>query len=153
MAQPAHSTFGCVCCADMGVKVRQLAAQAQSELKARVSTDGMDQFFGKTSPSPETVTAEVVKVIEQVTVTNQDSQYETLLRLVNEQAAKIGEQQAKLEAASFRIGYLEGQLVNAGAPKQLPDHRSGRSFWGKMTSAVKATFAWPPTQEELSDLK
>lgn len=150
MAQPVHSTFGCVCCADMGVKVRQLAVQAQAELKSRVSTDGMDQFFGKASPSQEPVTAEVVEVVQQVTVSSQDSQYEALLRLVNEQATRLEEQQAKLEAASFRIGYLEGQLINA--PKQLPDHQS-RSIWSKMRSAWKATFAWPPTPEEMAVLK
>lgn len=160
MAQAVHSTFGCVCCADMGVKVRQLAAQAQAELKARVSTDGLDQFFGGKAPGDEIVTAEVVEVIEHVVVKSQEplpsEQYETLLRLVNEQSAKLDEQQAKLEAASFRIGYLEGQLENydqGRKTKLLPDYQSGLSIWNKMVSAVKSTFAWPPTPEEIADLK
>ncbi len=151
MAQPAHSTFGCVCCADMGVKVRQLAVQAQAELKARVSTDGMDQFFGDRRRTEEIVTAQVVEVVDKITVSNQDAQYDSLLKLVNEQAARLDAQQAKLEAASFRIGYLEGQLDNT--IKLLPDHQSGRSFWTKVVSAVKSTFAWPPTPDELKDIK
>lgn len=152
MAQPAHSTFGCVCCADMGVKVRQLAAQAQAELKARVSTDGLDQFFGETIKE-DIVTAEVVEVVEQVAVRSHDSQYETLLKLVNEQTQRLEEQQAKLEAASFRIGYLEGQLANGGKGRLLPDYKGGEPIWRKLVSVVKATFAWPPTPEELKDLK
>ncbi len=151
MAQPAHSTFGCVCCADMGVKVRELAVRAQAELKARVSTDGMDQFFGHDRVVQEAVTAEVVEVVEQISVTTQDSQYDSLLKLVNEQAARLDEQQAKLEAASFRIGYLEGQLDST--IKLLPDHQSGRSFWTKIVSTVKSTFAWPPTPDELKEIK
>ncbi|MBX9877281.1 MAG: hypothetical protein K2Y22_02380 [Candidatus Obscuribacterales bacterium] len=160
MAQPAHSTFGCVCCADMGVKVRQLAAQAQAELKARVSTDGLDQFFGSSPVVEEVITAEVVEVIEvvpQVSISSQeskeDSKYDALLKLVNETTARMEEQQAKLEAASFRIGYLEGQLETAMKGRLLPDHQSSKSIWSKLVNSMKATFAWPPTAEELADIK
>ncbi len=156
MAQPAHSTFGCVCCADMGVKVRQLAAQAQAELKARVSTDGLDQFFGSSPVVEEVITAEVVEVIEvvpQATAPSQDSKYDALLKLVNETTARMEEQQAKLEAASFRIGYLEGQLETAMKGRLLPDHQSSKSIWSKLISSMKSTFAWPPTAEELGDIK
>jgi len=164
-----HSTFDCVCCADMGVRVRQLAQEASQALQkankpadGRITMDGLEQVFtADSNPEPENLQVEEANVIEDLVVEPAtevaylSDPHHDLMAIVNDQAAKLNEQQAKLEAASFRIGFLEAQLEtrteHVKELRLLMDYQK-TPVWKKLVRVVQATFAWPPTVEEQKTL-
>ena len=117
----AHWSLNCACCSAMGI-MHNPATPTKSTYNAptennRINTNGFEHIYVKTPLNEqEIVTLETLEtynsqeidgeICEEVcSVTNSNDQ--TLLTVIEDQNRKINEQTAKLEAASYRIGYLE----------------------------------------------
>ncbi len=116
-----HSASGCPCCEDMGVSFKfkpEIAQPATHQAQDRISTAGLDHLYD--DPVEVTVEPEVTSVQQP------PAEFAALSQLVFQQAQTLLEQSGRLEAATYRIGYLEAQLLQKDEElKLLTDGRRG----------------------------
>lgn len=127
----AHWSLDCACCSAMGIR-RRTAAELQAGLQpspgSRVDTAGLDHLYAATrepqdegEPALESYTVEISDSCATASNTTTDS----LLAVIREQNQLLAEKNGKLEAAGYRIGFLEGLIESSQAQINLiPDLRS-----------------------------
>ena len=121
-----HWSLDCACCSAMGIKVRGTTGAPPAAMDAhkqtRISTGGMEDLYFE--PEPVHEIAVEVETIE-VSDSPPGADNTALLAVIRSQSARLTEQAAKLEAAGFRMGYLEGLVAARETElKQLPDLRA-----------------------------
>jgi hypothetical protein len=112
-----HNSAGCDCCSAMGIKFDYAKQAADPQVvKQRLTTQGMEHIY----LSSETVKVEVLEPTAEFESNEQAAglgDIAALQSVMKEQLEQIEEQSLRLEAASYRIGYLEAQLQ--GKDEQL----------------------------------
>lgn len=95
----------------MGVKFDYARPAHQPETaRQRLTTQGMDHIYVSNEPVQVEVVESSVVVDTQIQAALEAPDVEALQAVITEQLEQIDEQTRRLEAASYRIGYLEAQL-------------------------------------------
>ena len=120
-----HSASGCLCCEGMGISVNPqelLRQTGRQQVQERLSTQGLDHIYSE--HVEVTIEAEVAREPAQPVQDLGD-----LSSLVRQQAERLMDQGHRLEAATYRIGYLEAQLHQKDQElKLLTVSRQGKWF-------------------------
>jgi hypothetical protein len=109
-----HTSSGCACCEGMGSAYTRpiFERDRPAQKEARVDTLGMEHLY------------EAVEVVETAVVAQ-----EVVEPVSGGFAELVKEQAAKLESASYRIGYLEAQLQSKEEQIKLLTTSKKKTWW------------------------
>ncbi|MBI4533807.1 MAG: hypothetical protein HY711_07645 [Candidatus Melainabacteria bacterium] len=150
----AHWSLDCPCCRELSGRLRTPAPEKRTVQQAqeiRLSIAGLDHVYCELDSKQEeclnpVLTSPVSPNNGQHLDYGLYQQLEALSVVVQEQTATIAAQSSKLEAASYRIGYLEALVATQNETmKLLPDFSHLKNqWWHKLLSYL-------PHLRELAD--
>lgn len=124
-----HGSLNCPDCSRMGVRPRietRKSGSAEPLSEGRLSTSGFEHVYSG-GDKAESSRCDGVDALAVITVSEGNTgvaPLRALTRAVEEQAALLADHLPRLEAATYRIGYLEAMLsAREEQLKMLPDLR------------------------------